>query len=235
LVIARFVSETRGHGDATAMQTPGPAEEERPPAEEIPSVPRSFGFGVLITGTATMLGNLFPLLATQYAGLTEAEAGIVYLVSVLVILFAGPFFGWLSDHVSRKLVLSLRGVANTVSSILYIVFPDFWGVMGARVIDDMGKAAFRPAWGELMARISGADRPRRARILGRLSLAENIGETTGPLLAGFLWQTWGVTTMLAVRAALAIVTELYALFVMEERRGGSRRPPNGRSREGPPP
>jgi MFS family permease len=221
-VIARFVEGTHAQGHQPVRPTAPIPEEEAPPAEGKPSVFRAFGFGVLITGTATMLGNLFPLLATQYAGLTEAEAGLVYLVSVMVILFAGPLFGWLSDHVSRNLVLSIRGFANTVSSLLYILFPGFWGVMSARVIDDMGKAAFRPAWGELMARISATDKSRRARTLGRMSLAENIGETSGPLIAGFLWHTWGITTMLAVRAVLAVVTELYAVFVMEApgRKGG---------------
>jgi MFS family permease len=230
LVIARYVEDSHIHSETATAPAADVQQEQAPPAEPAPSMRRAFGFGVLITTTATMLGNLFPLLATQYAGLTEAEAGIVYLVSVLVILFAGPFFGWLSDHVSRKLVLSLRGFANTVSSVLYIVFPDFWGVMSARVVDDMGKAAFRPAWGELMARIAGADRRRRARNVGRLSLAENIGETVGPLIAGLLWQTWGITAMLAVRAALAIVTELYALLVME----GARRPRNEGDEAGPP-
>jgi len=176
---------------------------------------QALGFGALATGTATMLGNLFPLLATQYAGLSEAEAGLVYLVSTLVILFAGPLFGWLSDNVSRKLVLSVRGLANGLSSVLYILFPHFWGVMAARIADDTGKAAYRPAWGELMARVANADQNRRARLMGYMGLAENVGETTGPLLAGFLWQTLGITAMLTVRAILAIITELYVLLVMK--------------------
>jgi len=220
-IVTRFVE---GSNHRAPVESPGiedlpqapaqPQTKSPMPAEVKSMVRRSLGFGVLATGTATMLSNLFPLLATTYAGLTAAEAGIVYLVSVLVVLFAGPLFGWLSDNVSRKLVLSVRGVANTVSSILYILFPSFWGVMVARIMDDAGKAAYRPAWGELMARIASTDKTRRARIMGYMSLSENIGETTGPILAGFLWQAWGLPVMLAVRAILAVVTELYALLVM---------------------
>lgn len=218
-VVVRHVKGLESSDLATEKDTAAKGSEH--PAGESPrgagrsAIMSSFGFGVLTTGTAAMLNNLFPLLATQYAGLTEAEAGIVYAVSVLVIIFAGPLFGWLSDNVSRKLVLSARGIANTVSSVLYITFPGFVGVTTAKIIDDTGKAAFRPAWGTLMARISSLDRARRAQLIGYMSLAENIGETGGPLLAGFLWNTWGAVVMLAVRAVLSVITEIYALLVMK--------------------
>jgi MFS family permease len=170
------------------------------------------GVGFLISGTAYMLANLFPILAVEYAGLTTAQAGLVYLIAPVVIL-TGPVFGWLSDNVSRKLVLSLRSVANVGSSVLYLVAPSFAGVAVARAVDDLGKAAFRPAWGALMAHVAGFDRRRRARMMGSMSAGEDAGEFAGPILAGFLWSTWGVPVLLAVRIALAVVTEIYTLVV----------------------
>lgn len=217
--VARFIED----------DTPRPPQGEKPThrrsgqedvntgasdRKRTPIVPL-FGLGVFITGSASMISNLFPLLATKYAGLTEAEAGLIYGASMVVIIFAGPFFGWLYDNVSRKLVLSTRSLSNTLSSILYILFPSFAGVAVAKVIDDLGKAAFRPAWGAIMAHISSIDRTRRARMLGYMGLAENIGETGGPLLAGFLWSTWGAPVVLVVRTVLAIVTELYAIVVLK--------------------
>jgi MFS family permease len=77
-------------------------------------------------------------------------------------------------------------------------------------VDDLGKAAFRPAWGALMAQVAGFDRRRRARTMGSLSAGEDAGEVAGPILAGFLWSTWGVPVLLGVRIALAVVTEIYA-------------------------
>jgi MFS family permease len=159
-----------------------------------------------------MLANLFPILAVEYAGLTTAQAGLVYLISPVVIL-TGPVFGWLSDNISRRLVLSLRSVANVASSALYLVAPNFAGVAVARAVDDLGKAAFRPAWGALMAHVAGFDRRRRARTMGSMSAGEDAGEFAGPILAGFLWSTWGVPVLLAVRIALAVVTEIYTLVL----------------------
>ncbi|HMY71439.1 MAG TPA: hypothetical protein PLQ88_06370, partial [Blastocatellia bacterium] len=81
------------------------------------------------------------------------------------------------------------------------------------VIDAAGKAAFRPAWGSLMARVSGFDRKRRAQVIGHLSLGEGLGEMLGPMLGGFLWQTWGLGVMLGARVVLAVVAEIYAVII----------------------
>jgi MFS family permease len=206
VVVARFVREPKPQASAQAE------EEARADAIPPPRMLPFAGVGFLISGTAYMLANLFPILAVEYAGLTTAQAGLVYLIAPIMIL-TGPAFGWLSDNVSRRLVLSLRSVANVASSALYLVAPNFAGVAFARAVDDLGKAAFRPAWGALMTQVAGFDRRRRARTMGSMSAGEDAGEFAGPILAGFLWSTWGVPVLLAVRIALAVVTEIYTLVL----------------------
>jgi MFS family permease len=161
-----------------------------------------------------MLHGLFPLLATEYAGMSEAETGILYVVTTFVILGAGPLFGWLSDHVSRKLVLLTRGVANVFSSAIYLVAPNPVGVSASKVLDDTGKAAFNPAWGAVMAQVSSVDRRSRARSMGYMSLGQDGGEIAGPILAGLLWSLWGVPAVMGVRIILAIAAELYSLAIV---------------------
>ena len=180
------------------------------------------GLGVMISGTAQMLRGLLPLLATQYAGLSEAQTGIIYTVSTLVVIFAGPLFGWLSDNVSQRLVLMVRGIANTFSSILFLASPSLAGIALGKAVDDLGKAAFKPAWGALMADVSSLDKKRRARTISFMCLGEDAGEIAGPVLAGFLWSAWGVPVVLGIRVLLALVTEVYATtlvgFLNKQRR-----------------
>lgn len=216
-VIEKLVSEagTRGAGEgAVAKRT---SEEAK--ISVLPFV----GFGFLVAGTAEMLSGLFPVLATEYAHLSKAQAGIVYTVATLVALLSGPAFGWLADHVSRKLTLLLRSVANTLSSVLYWTCPSYLGIGVARTVDEIGKAAFRPAWGALMAEISGVDRSNRARTMSWLSMGEDAGGVAAPILAGFLWNTWGIAALMSVRIALALVTEFYALFIERRQSGRVRR------------
>ncbi|MDX2044995.1 MAG: MFS transporter [Acidobacteriota bacterium] len=169
--------------------------------------------GFLISCTAQMIANLFPVLATEYAHLTEAQTGLIYAVTVAVVIVAGPAFGWFADNVSRKLALTVRGLANTISSVLFFFFPTFPGLAAGSVIDAAGKAAFRPAWGSLMARVSGFDRKRRAQVIGHLSMGEGLGEMLGPMLGGFLWHTWGLGVMLGARVVLAVIGEIYVVII----------------------
>lgn len=196
----------------TSEQTPeaeSPAAEQKRPVSILPMAV----LGFLISGTANMIQSLFPVLAIEYGGLSAAETGIIYTISILVTVVSGPLFGWLSDNFSRRLVLLVRGACNTLSSIVYIFFPHFWGIAAGKAVDDMGKAAFRPAWGALMAYASNFNRQSRVRTMSYLSMGEGLGEIAGPILAGILWSVWGIPVMLGARVMFALVGEVYAMMV----------------------
>jgi len=210
-IVGRFVEEKGDPGEEPAVASVASSVVRREPVSRSWTTIASYiGLGTLISGTAQMLRGLLPILATQYAGLSEAETGIVYTASTLVVMFSGPLFGWLSDNVSQKLVLMIRGVANTLSSILFLALPNLAGITLGKAVDDVGKAAFKPAWGALMADVSSLDGSRRAQTIGFLCMGEDAGEIAGPVIAGFLWSLWGVPVVLGVRMVLAILTEIYA-------------------------
>lgn len=173
---------------------------------------------MLVATSAYMVHGIFPVLATEYAGLSEAETGLIYTLSAVVFLVAGPAFGWVVDHRGAKIGVAWRAAANIGSSLLYLVSPTFAGLGLARVVDDSGKAAFRPAWAATVAEIADVDPSRRGRRLGILDTSQTVGEVIGPLLAGVLWQSGGVVLLFLVRMALAAVAEVAALSVF----GGSQ-------------
>ena len=222
IVVLLFVKE----GAETPHAPQEITEKQKVPAGKLGGVLPFVGFGFLVAGTAEMLSGLFPVIATEYGHLSKAQAGFIYTIATLIAIVSGPVFGWLADHVSRKLILLVRSVANTCSSLLYLIAPSYLGIGVARSVDDMGKAAFRPAWGALMAQISGADKTRRARTMSWLSMGEDAGGVAAPLLAGFLWSTWGIAALMGTRIILAVVTEIYA-FVIER----SSQHESGKARE----
>jgi MFS family permease len=224
LAVARYLKEPEDHvvadGDV-GERIPRPPDLNEELKSKGPALFPVAVLGFLIASSALMISNLFPLLATEYAKLSVAEAGLIYMIAPLVTIVSGPAFGWLSDNVSRKLVLMTRGAANTFSSAMFYFFPTFTGLAAGSVVDAMGKAAFRPAWGALMAQYSSLDRRRRARTMSYLSLGEGLGETLGPLLGGFLWSVKGVGVMLGARVALAMVAEIYALMIAKSVKDGA--------------
>jgi MFS family permease len=172
--------------------------------------------GMLIAASAYMVHGLFPILATEYAGLSTAQAGLIYSLSAAVFLIAGPFYGWITDRYGRLVGIASRSAANIGSSVMYMVSPTFFGMAAARSVDDIGKAAFRPAWASAITNIAAKDPPRKGRRLGTLDAMQEIGEIAGPALAGILWQTGGVFALFGVRIAIAIVAEISAIAVFGE-------------------
>lgn len=195
-----------------------------PRAERPPAVPAGLrrtlipymGLGALMTGTAYLMANLLPVLAVEHMGLSPAAAGSLYLVKSVVSL-TGPGWGWVADRVSTSLVLGVRGLGNTVSSLLWLLFPTYAGLLAGKVADDLGKAAFAPAWGSVMARISELDPSRRSQTLAWMSSAEDAGEMAGPVVAGLVWSAFGLPALLILRAGLAIATEVYAFWLGRRR------------------
>jgi MFS family permease len=159
-----------------------------------------------------MLSGIFPVLVIEYARLSPFYLSLFYVIAT-VVAFSGPIFGWLSDHVGNKFVLTVRSVANIVSSFLYIVAPNAVGFTIGRALDDLGKAAFKPAWGSLMAEFSSRDKRRRARMFGYMTSGEDAGEIAGPLLAGAMATGVGIPAMLGARIVFAAATEVYTVAV----------------------
>lgn len=213
VTVVRYVRE---HQEATT-------EPDTVEADSAPVVPHPLpyrrllpyaGFGLSVTGSAEMMKGLFPVIATQYAHLSEGQAGLVATVSGVAFLVAGPGFGWLSDNISRSLALGSRSVANVVSSLLYIVVPTFPGFLVARAVDDTGKAAFKPTWGAMLAEVSVTDPARRGRTITFVDSGVTLGEITAPLIAGLLMAGFGVPAMLTVRAGLSVLAEIQAIHFM---------------------
>jgi len=222
LVVARFVPDDQRQARA-APPAGAPAGPATPPVER-PRVLPFMGLGFLINATADMLDGLVPIIATEYAGLTTAQTGLIYTIASVVLVVSGPVFGWLADHGSASLVLPIRGAANALSAIVYVFAPSFAGVMSAKALDDLGKAAYQPAWGALMAYVSSFDRRNRARTISFLTVGEDLGSVIAPVFAGLLWTTWGLAAAMGARVVLALVTELYAFVVARPRVEGRRRP-----------
>ena len=172
------------------------------------------GFGFAVSATGRMLHGLLPILAVEYAGLNEAIAGSLYLVSATVMLFSGPAFGWLSDNFSRRLVMAVRGVANAASSVLYVAMPTAAGFYLAKAVDSLGAAAFKPAWGALMAEAALLRSDHQGRVMAVMGAGRDAGTLVGPIVGGALWSLFGPIPMLLTRAVLAVGTEVYGHIVL---------------------
>lgn len=192
--------------------------------QEQPNVYSFALLGAALTAPAYMVtGEFFTVLAVKLE-VTPGALGWIKVVSeTLVPLLFGPFFGWLADRIGAGKVIALRSIANLATSVLFWMVPWFAGtaflgvMMGlARAIDEIGKAAFKPTWGAIAARVSSFNLSNRSKTMGILEGGVDASDLAFPVLAGLMLQYLSLGPLMLVRAVLALVAEVYGHLLMKK-------------------
>ncbi len=195
--------------------------------DELQEQPNVWAFALLgtaLTAPAYMVtGQFFTLLAIKLEVTPFALGWIKILAETVIPLLFGPFFGWLADRIGAGKVIALRSVANLVTSALFWIVPWFAGtwllgaVMGAaRAIDEIGKAAFKPTWGAIAAKVSSFNLSSRGKTMGILEGGVDASDLAFPVIAAAMLQYLSLGPLMLVRGLLAIVAEIYGFFLMRK-------------------
>jgi serine/threonine-protein kinase len=185
----------------------------------------AFSFlGMALTAPAYMVtGEFFTILAVKLEVTTGALGWIKILAETVTPLFFGPFFGWLADRIGAGKVIALRSVANLLTSALFWITPWFAGtallgvMMGiARGVDEMGKAAFKPTWGAIAAKVSSFNLANRSKTMGILEGGVDASDLAFPVLAGVMLQYLSLGPLMLARAILAMLAEVYGFLLMRK-------------------
>ena len=193
-------------------------------AEKPPNVWAFALLGTALTAPAYMVtGEFFTILAVKLE-VTPGALGWIKIVSETAVpLLFGPFFGWLADRIGASKVIALRSIANLLTSALFWIVPWFAGTallgiaMGfARAVDEVGKAAFKPTWGAIAAKVSSFNLSARSRTMGILEGGVDASDLAFPVIAGVMLQYLSLGPLMLVRGALAIVAEIYGFLLMRK-------------------
>lgn len=180
--------------------------------------------GTALTAPAYMVtGEFFTILAVKLE-VTPSALGWIKIVSETIVpLVFGPFFGWLADRIGAGKVIALRSVANLATSALFWIVPWFAGttllgtMMGlARAIDEVGKAAFKPTWGAIAAKVSSFNLSARSRTMGILEGGVDASDLAFPVIAGVMLQYLSLGPLMLLRGLLAIIAEIYGFVLMRK-------------------
>jgi MFS family permease len=231
ILVQFFIKEKKKEKSAKKKDKPGSASLHRrggmdtAPAQQ-PNVWSFALMGALLTAPAYMVtGEFFTILATKLNVTTDALGGIKIVSETIIPLFFGPIFGWLADRFGTGKIIALRSFANMATSFLFWITPWFMGtamlaiIIGvARGIDEIGKAAFKPTWGAIAAKVSSFNMANRSRTMGIMEGGVDASDLTFPAVAGLLLQYFSLGILMAIRAALALIAELYVFLLMKKYR-----------------
>ncbi len=113
-----------------------------------------------------------------------------------------PVFGSLADRIGPRPVFLGGLVAFAVASLVFVVAGTPGTVWVARLGQGAAAAAFSPAAGAMVGRLSPRD--GKGRAFGSYGAWKGLGYTLGPLLGGVLISVGGYPTLFAVLAFLAL-------------------------------
>jgi serine/threonine-protein kinase len=222
LLVAFFIKEKQKAKKPKKATTGKPTGLLHAPQQQ-PNVWSFALLGTALTAPAYMVtGEFFTALAVRLEITAGALGWIKLVAETLVPLFFGPFFGWLADRIGAGKVIALRSVANLVTSALFWITPGFTGaalgvMMGlARGIDEIGKAAFKPTWGAIAAKVSSFDLTRRSRTMGILEGGVDTSDLAFPPLAALMLHYLSLGPLMLARAVLALLAEVYGYLLMKK-------------------
>ena len=171
-----------------------------------------------------MLFVLFGPLAREM-GLTENQFGLVFTLSNIPLIFAGPFWGRKSDEVGRKPIL-LIGLAGTCVGTLALAFAiqvglwkllPIWALLlllfAARTVYSLTATAVYPSSGAYMADITS--REDRAKGMALIGAANSSGAILGPVLGGSLAFIYVLFPMY-LASAIALIGGIAIYFLLPE-------------------
>jgi MFS family permease len=134
----------------------------------------------------------------------------------LVFMFLPSRLGRLSDRFSRPTLMA-TGVA--VSGTLYIslpMLPSLVWLVVLYTLSAIGWALARPQMTAMVGDLSHED--RRGRIFGIYQMFEGLGLSMGPLLGGWLYDTYGGAIPFTINGAILLSTALFIALALSRGR-----------------
>jgi multidrug resistance protein len=163
-----------------------------------------------------MLLPLLPFYAKELGanGFVMAWLGSSFLIAQLV---SAPVWGRVSDRYGRKPALICGLAASAIAYVVFAFADSLWLLFLSRIVQGAGGGTV----GVIQAYVSDVVEPKnRAKGLGWLSAATNVGVMLGPLL-GSATSTWGRPAPGLIAAGLCLVNIAFASRYLGESHGAA--------------
>jgi DHA1 family tetracycline resistance protein-like MFS transporter len=150
-----------------------------------------------------------------YAGQQQAS---LWTLGLLLAVYDGaevllkPVFGTLADRIGPRPVLLGGLIAFTIASAGFVVVgnPALLGIV--RLGQGAAAAAFSPAAGAMVARLSPGN--RQGRVFGGYGAFKSLGYATGPIIGGLLITAGGYSLLFATLSGLALAVTGWAALAV---------------------
>ena len=174
--------------------------------------------GCFLTGVAFSLVMPFLPLYVEHLGVTGHSAlnmwsGIVFSITFLFSAIASPFWGGLADRKGRKIMLLRSALGMSIVMVLMGFASNIWQFLALRALLGL-LGGFVPNANALIA--TQVPRHKSGWALGTLSTGGVSGALLGPMIGGFLADTYGLRPVFFITAAVLFTCFVFTLFCIRE-------------------
>jgi MFS family permease len=170
------------------------------------------GYGIIMPVFARRLGEF---------GDGVEELGFLTMSFALAQLVGAPIWGGVADRRGRRPIILLALSAVTLAYIGYLFAPNTAVFITVRAAAGFLTAGLFPAAMGVVADIVPED--QRARWVGIVMGSYAVGMIFGPVMGGFLYDTWGYGAPFILSAVVAFLALLAAIFMIPETRSRQTR------------
>ena len=129
----------------------------------------------------------FLIVASQRSGIhIESVIGLYLLFTLVASIFSYPF-GKLSDSIGRKKILYLSFLCWGLTTLLFIIWNTYLGLILAFILYGLHRAALEPVQKTMVAEFS--EKTVVASTLGAFQMVIGLCALPASILAGILWDT----------------------------------------------
>jgi MFS family permease len=158
-----------------------------------------------------MIAPLLPFYAKEF-GANAKELAVITSSFSAAQLLSAPLWGRVSDRYGRKPALIIGLAASAVSYVVFAFADSLWLLLVSRIVQGAGGGTV----GVIQAYVSDAVGPKeRAKGLGWLSAATNVGVTLGPLIGSTTTKMGQHGPGLAA-ALLCVVNIAFVVYALRE-------------------
>jgi EmrB/QacA subfamily drug resistance transporter len=163
----------------------------------------------------TVINTAIPTMAESLkVGPVDLKIALIsYLLSLAIFI---PISGWLADKFGMKKIFMIAMTIFTVSSIFCGFSNNLWELVIARTVQGLGGALMVPV-GRLMI-LKWFDRTELVQTMNKIIVPALIGPALGPLLGGWITETFSWRWIFWVNIPFGILTLLLAYYFLPESR-----------------
>jgi MFS family permease len=163
-----------------------------------------------------LIRSFLPLYASEQAGLSTLDVGILISATSAVQLITLPSFGWASDKVGRKRTILLGFALASAAFLLFFLARTPSQLTLVSLVLAVGLAASSLL---LLALVSEVASDRLyGTVVGVYGSFEDMGLILGPVIFGLIWSAYTPVLIFAAGAITQVFGALFLLLIQQKRK-----------------